>query len=197
MAGLLVVGAAISQYFGMFKLGAGTTASTLPIRITDGMVTIHDACAKLTDHHLMNGVSGEDWPAIQQAMKTELQRPVLVASLGEDWKFEGAGICKVANQYRAGHLLFSRGNQSVSVFSLGPVAYDVQGNGNYELNVANHPIAGFATNQGLFCLVGYDPNGVLTLGELAGLRDKIRDKLVLFVAPPTMGACPSQAVSLR
>lgn len=194
---LLAIGVAISQYLGLFGSGSGAAANALPVRITDGMVAAHDACAKLPEHQLIKGVSGEDWPAIQQALKTELQRPVLAAPLGEGWKFEGAGICKVANQYRAGHLLFSRGNQTVSLFSLGPVAYDVKGDGNYELNAAGHPIAGFATKEGLYCLVGYDPSGALTLQELAGLRDKIRGKLVSFGSPPAMGVCPSQAVSLR
>lgn len=185
---ILAIGVAISQYLGVFSFESASP-NALPVAVVDGMTATHDACAKLPDHHLLPIDNDDDMVAIAQALNKELARPVLAAALGDGWSFRGAGICQVG-RYSAGHLLFSRGDQLVSLFSMPSVSYQVKGSGNYELVASGHPLAGFAAPRGLFCLVGSDPTGALTTDELARLRDKVRNSVIPTpLAPPATGSC--------
>lgn len=181
---LLAIGLAVSQYLGWFSGGQGNAADEgLPVAVIDAMTAAHEACAKLPDHHLLEIPRGDDMDAIRTAIREELGRPVLVAELGDGWVFKGAGVCKVG-RYKAAHLLFARGQQRVSLFSLPAVSYRVKGDGNYELVASGHPIAGFAAPRGLYCLVGSDPTSALTTAELAQVRDRIRGRVTMFPEPP-------------
>ncbi len=188
---LLAIGLAAYVYLPSLFSTEPAVAQALPAKVIAGMVSQHDACAKLPDHHLLDGITGNDFARIAQALQAQLRRPVIAGDLGDGWVFRGAGVCKVANS-PAGHLLFTRGQQSVSVYSMPPIAYaSNKSGGNYELVKDGHPIAGFTTRAGLFCVVGYDPQNALTLEEVTALRDAVRPTLTAMAQPPA-GACAAR-----
>jgi hypothetical protein len=195
---LLAVGIAISQYAGWIDLGVGpggaSAQNTLPVTLAESMVVAHENCAKLPDHNLLEDIDGKDLAAIREALKASMGRPVLVAELGDGWVLQGDGNCMVGRT-KSAHLLFTRRDQSVSIFSMPPVSYQVTGDGNYETTLQGHPIVGFATGRGLYCLVASDPAGRITEHDLAVIRDRIRDQLAL-AAPPPLSACHVPAVSM-
>ena len=76
----------------------------------------------------------------------------------------------------SGHLLFQRdGNQFVSIFSL-PASFAAQLPASSEFDRASkdHPMAGFATAQGFYCVMGSSPDGSVTIDQIKSLRDRLR-----------------------
>jgi hypothetical protein len=148
-------------------------ASALPARLAADLVDRHDECCSHPDHH-MPGLPTGDFTAIANALTAKLGWPVLAKPLGADWNFKGASICPVGSQDSA-HLVFKRGNDDVSVFSLPTrVVANCKKNATFDQMQSGHPIAAFESNGGLFCIVCSSPDGSLTLDNAKAMRKQLQ-----------------------
>jgi len=105
---------------------------------------------------------------------------VLVAELGGDWQFQGATVSKISG-VPAAHLLFKRGDETISIFSVSAGAFymdNTRGDGTtYAQMDKGHPISGFVQGGAIHCLVGSSKSGNISLKEVTALRDKIRGQV--------------------
>ena len=155
----------------------------VPTELVQNLIARHDACGSRPDHHFLPGIAQDDLNAIRKTLARSLDQRVLVTTLPNGWVFRGAQLCPVG-QDRAAHLLFTRGNQTVSLFSLPNADYPTSSNDTpYESMTAGHPIAGFTHGNGFYCLVGSSPDGKLSLEEIKSLRDQLEDSAVFVLGP--------------
>jgi hypothetical protein len=152
-----------------------TFAAALPAPLAAELVDRHDQCCSHADHH-MPGVP-RTFSGITTTLSARLGWPVLAKPLGDDWTFKGASICPVGSQDSA-HLVFKRGNEDVSVFSL-PLSVIAAGKDNslFDQIQTQHPIASFISNGGLYCIVCSSPDGSMTLDTAKALRTQLRNEL--------------------
>jgi hypothetical protein len=155
-----------------------------PMTFAIEMVRTHQNCAKLPDHHLAAG--GNDFDALRDTLSQQEGIKVFAAALGDDWQFKGAGICKVGDT-PAAHLLFARGDERVSVFSL-PFKPDYgDEGGSYSETVDHTAITGFANAGALYCVVGNKTTGGdIPMADVKPLLAKVRSSLG---CPAGSGAC--------
>ncbi len=86
-------------------------------------------------------------------------------------------ICPVGSQDSA-HLVFKRGKEDVSVFSLpARMVATAKNNASFDQIEAGHPIASFTSGGGLFCIVGSSPDGSMTLDRANAIRAELRGKV--------------------
>jgi hypothetical protein len=160
---------------------ATVAAAALPKPLAEDLVERHDECCSHEDHH-MPGIPRDDYAAIASVLAARLGWPVLAASIGNDWSFKGASICPVGSQESA-HLVFKRGNDDVSVFSLPAwVVPAADQNKSFDQTQTGHPIASFISGRGLFCIVCSSPNGSMTLDNANAIRSELRRQLQTQVA---------------
>ena len=178
-AAVLAIGLGVAYYL----LGRDEKA---PQFFADAMVVAHDRCAGMTDHHLLQGIASDaDLATIRQALHSKVGHPVLVTELGDGWKFAGAGVCEISN-VPAAHMLFTRGDETVSIFSVSAGAFymnsDSSGSSEgktYAQIDQNHEISGFVQGGAIHCLVGYSKSGKLSLSEITKLRERIRNQVAM------------------
>ena len=173
-AALLAVGFAVVQIITFFGWPgtapryAAPPPATFPASFAAAIIKTHDNCAKLPDHHFVKG----DNPV---ALKDELSRAGGVSASaidpGDGWQFKGAGMCRI-DDAKAAHLLFVRGPESISIFSLPmpPSCHDSA----YSEAVSKHSIVGFTSQGALYCVVGSTSSGDLTPAELEPVVSKMR-----------------------
>jgi hypothetical protein len=150
--------------------------AVLPQPLAEDLVERHDECCSHADHH-MPGIPRDNYDAIAKVLTDRLGWPVLAAPLGDDWSFKGASVCPVGSQESA-HLVFKRGRDDVSVFSL--PAWIVPANDkdkSFDQTQAGHPIASFIAGRGLFCIVCSSPDGSMTLDKANAIRSTLRGQL--------------------
>jgi hypothetical protein len=151
-------------------------AIALPASSADALFASHDAWAKSPGHRIPGSTSG-NFATVGQQLHKRLGFPVLAADL-PGWKFDGAAVSNVANA-KSGQLFFdSNGKQFASVFSL-PASF-VQGVAqgcDYCQANDKHAMAGFATPNGFYCVVGSSTDGTLTIDDVRILRDGLRPQL--------------------
>jgi hypothetical protein len=160
-----------------------TPAVALNDTLAAELVARHDACCKAEDHH-MPGLPQGDFAAIAAAIRQRLGYPILSVALPDGWQFHGAAICPVGNT-DSGHLLFQRdGNQFVSIFSL-PASFAAQlpASSEFDRASSDHPMAGFATAHGFYCVLGSSPDGSVTIDQVRALRDRLRTDVAIASAP--------------
>jgi|GEM_PF-2843838 len=109
---------------------------------------------------------------------SQIQRPVFVADLTRDgWSFQGAAVRNVG-KYPAGQLFFTKGNASISVFSLPSSAVTGARDGmDYDTVFNGAPIAGFTKGDGLYCIVGSSPDKSLNVDEVKRLLAEHRGEI--------------------
>lgn len=151
--------------------------AVLPASLSSALVFRHDFCSRSPDHQAQ-GLTQDDPVELSREMRRQLNFPVLTARLGEGWHFRGASFCPVGNQTSA-HLLYWRQGPpaaTVSVFSLPPDVWP----GSHCPDCAeldrNHPVAGFATADGVYCVVG-SARPAVTLDEVRRLLQQLRGTL--------------------
>ena len=200
---VLGIGLLVLQYRGAFGVAPpGTTASTppvptpvpLPTVFASALVERHEHCAGMQDHHLVKQAGVTNYGALNVQLTADLGFPALARGLGAEWRFRGAGVCEVSGT-RAAHLVFSRGQQTVSLFSMPPLCMQgVHPGGVFEGTTDNRHIAGFAIGGGVYSVVGYSRDASLSLNDVVSLRDALR---ALFVDPLGCGEESSGAVPLE
>ena len=101
--------------------------------------------------------------------------PVLAANLNGSWKFEGASVSTIGKTRSAQLFFDSSDNQCVSIFSL-PAGFLSGSAPGCDYCQANdkHSMAGFATGNGFYCVVGSTSQGAMSLDEVRTIRDELR-----------------------
>jgi hypothetical protein len=150
---LVAVGFAFVQVAREFELFSSSSGSSSePAKFEEpfarAMVDAHRKCSGVADHHL---VAGNDFTALRTELSKVEGINVFAAKLGDDWQFKGAGICDVGDK-KAAHLLFTRGEQTASVFSI-PQSEHACADTNYEELFDNSAILGFTKDNALYTIV--------------------------------------------
>ena len=151
-----------------------TGRAELPKQMALDMAAAHDRALASGGRHELD-VPKDDLNAIRNTLKDKLGHPVLVASLGNDWQFQGARVAKVGTT-DAAELVFksTTSADSVSVFSVPGQAYYATEEGlEYKQVADGHPIAGWVKNGIVHCVVG-SKGSKLDTGDLVKLRDSIK-----------------------
>jgi hypothetical protein len=167
--------------FTFSRPAAAPVVSQLPLSFAMAMTRAHDHCAKLADHHLL---AGEDFAALSAQLNEAQGIAAFAAPVGEGWKFKGAGICEV-DAMRTAHLLFVRGERSLSVFSMPTPAVCGGGATEFQQTVENHAIRALRRGDALYVIVASSPTGV-ACGEL----DDVFASVQQCISP---AMCPSSA----
>lgn len=180
----LAIAAAMLIAIGSIALILGNSSQALPQNFETAAIFRHDGCCKAPDHHqIVKASFGE----IGKYLRQELQHPILAADMTQDgWTFSGAAICPV-NGVLSAHLLFRKGPETLSVFSLPASAVPSLGdNQTYEAStVDGHSVVARAQDGAIYCLVGHCPQGTLTCEDLDRLMEEHRGRAtVAAVAGP-------------
>jgi hypothetical protein len=195
---VLAVAGVAGYYAGVLGDGrrAGTPvavlpASAIPTTLVGQLTSVHQACSA-GNHHVI--APAEDFRQIEERLSKHLRRPVIACSPehfddGHNWIFGGAAVCPVGGR-PAGHLVFTRGQASVSVFSLPAEACpEFRADGQCETSSTACDIAAFRRGNGVFCVVGSSKDGSLKCDEVRALRDKLRRDVAAACGEP--GSCPT------
>jgi hypothetical protein len=157
-------------------------ASTFPADLAAALVRTHDGCLRVhpTDHHLINGASKDNFPAIAQTMSARLHHPVIAVTIGDGWEFRGAAICPVGN-LKSAHLIYAHDDAAISVFSL-PASVALAScpdHQNCDAAVDGHPMAGFVENGGFFCVVATPGHtSIADARQVKTLRDQLHGQVI-------------------
>src|SRR5688572_7192090 len=130
-------------YTNVMKDGDGRL-SELPRQMAMDMAGAHDRALANPGAHEVEAPK-DDLTAIRKTLSGKLGHPVLVASLGNDWEFQGARVASVGTTDAAQLLFKNKKNaDTVSVFSVPGQAYYATEEGmEYEQDVDGHALAGF------------------------------------------------------
>jgi hypothetical protein len=139
------------------------------------LVATHDMCSSKPDHHFVVGVAPDDIAGARDRLAKQLGFPVLSMSADNGWQFRGAGQCRVGAE-RTAHLLYRRGDITLSVFSVS--AADLAGNSKgLESEVDGHQLAGFVRGNTLYCVVEYSPDQSLTPADVRSLIGRLENQV--------------------
>jgi hypothetical protein len=143
--------------------------TALPTSLYDNLVLTHDRCNLQSPNHHKLAVAQTDDAAIAKAMQKQLSQAVLMARPA-GWTFRGAAICSVG-ETPSGHLLFAKGPDVLSIFSLPDWSVEGLTDGShFETTNHGHAIVAFSRNDGLFCIVASGTSSNITLSQLVDLR---------------------------
>jgi hypothetical protein len=148
--------------------------AALPQTTAEALITTHDGCCKVNDHHFVPAQYASLMSDTGRWLSGKVNVPVAAITVGDGWQYCGAGPCPVAGT-KSGHLLFKRGNQSLSIFSMPVKGFGVVMNERYAADVDGHIIAGFTRDGALYCVVGHDPDGKLDEGQIRGVEQSLMD----------------------
>ena len=157
--------------------------SQFPISFAMEMVKTHDHCARLADHHLLPSDNFESL-RVQLAMNGGVDP--FAQSIGDGWKFKGAGKCKVGS-IPAAHLMFTRGDRTVSVFSM-LVPQGCGEGSEFRQSVDNHAIRAFRNGEALYVVVASSPANAVGCEELNARASEAFSAVKKCIAPGTCGA---------
>ena len=185
------VAAAVLLSIGLAYLGYQAYRMTRPAQVRVMVERIPDSMAhKLADDHDRLLADANKWSPdlprdnpdqLAATLKKKLNYVPMTASPGDGFALVGTASLGKGN---GAELLYQKGNQTVSVFSL--PASDVPMCDNNAIlggNAPNHPMAGFVHDRGFYMLVGSSADNSMSLSDVQALRDKLR--------PSIPGACPS------
>jgi hypothetical protein len=145
----------------------------------DAMVSLNDDPAQVNDPQI--APPGADLTAVREALSQKLKHAVLAASPGDGWQFTGATVAEIRGT-PAAHLMFKRGDATLSVYSISAERMYMGGSANgarYELTKDGHPIAGFVYNGAVHCVVESSKNNPPKLADAIAIRDRLRNALAM------------------
>lgn len=165
----------------------------VPDWFADAMISAHDSYKTVAAHPAGRDLPQNDLNALRDRLKQDVGHPVLVAMLGNGWQFKGAALVEI-NRVMTSHLMFSRGSDSISIFSISAnlLYSNQQHDGSVYSEVrAGHELAGFVSGGAVHCLVAQSADQSISLADVRGLRDKLRE------SPTAMGATSSPGLSIE
>jgi hypothetical protein len=148
----------------------------LPQALAQAMIKTADQGTAGVESNLAANAASPDYAALKQKLEAQLNHPALAASIGADWKLASAGMTQIAG-VPASELVFTRGDQSVSLFSVsGARFYATQEGSQYDQVEAGHAIAGFVHKGTVHCVVGQKNVSAKEIGKIRdGLRKVFAD----------------------
>lgn len=182
LAAAAIILIAAGFIFNFYENAPPGRVKTLPNDLATEMVDAHDRALAQVSHHNLSGVPVSDLDKVRQTLKEKLGHPVLVASLGDDWRFEGASITKIGEREGA-QLVFTRGSETVSIVSVSIAGreYAPMDGTDYQQTWNGHPMAGVTRGGAVHCIIG-SRESKLDEKVLVKLRNKIA-KLVAMNEP--------------
>jgi hypothetical protein len=189
-AALLISVGLIYNHF-RSESGDDSAQIELPQSLALAMIVTADQGAAAHEANLVQNVGAPDYTMLTQTLREKLGHPVMVASLGPDWTLKSAGVSRLS-EVPASHMVFTRGQDSVSLFSLsGARFYATQEGSDYAQMEAGRPIAGFVYKGAVHCVVG---GSGMSLKEVTKLRDKLRSSLSMTSSSSGCGT-PAESVA--
>jgi hypothetical protein len=167
---------------------------TVPTWFADAVVAAHDRCVaedlKNPEAHgrKIDFANRDEVRAVRSSLNRQIGYPVMVYSPGKDWKLDGARVCTVGN-IPAAHLMFTRGKETLSIFSISAGALyndrSVPDGVRYAQVDKGHGVAGFTYGGALHCVVGNSPekSNKVELAAVTAVRDMMFASHPLSVAP--------------
>ena len=184
--------AVLAMAFGLGLLtrpAKGPAVASVLSPVTEAaLVRTHDQCSRGADHQHLP-VPRDNGYAIAAALRSRLDRPVLVSRPADDgWRFGGASVCPVG-AVRAAHLVFHRADgDALSVFSLPRSAAPGAADGEqFRAEVGGHAIVGFVRHGAVYCLVGSGCAADTSVEKLADVRDRMERQTLVADAGPAAG----------
>jgi hypothetical protein len=153
-----------------FAAGPRGGVTVIPVSFVEAMTRTHDSCGKLPDHHIL---PGDNPDALKEKLTAGIGVTASTISLGADWTFKGAGLCKVGDT-KAAHLLFARGEEFLSIFSFMAPADCAYGSDPYTSMFEKHPVAGFRHGDALYCVVGSRSSGEMPRTQVDAVLQKVQ-----------------------
>jgi hypothetical protein len=162
--------------------GSTLVATALPESLEAALIHTHDGCSTVVDHQGLP-VPRNDDTAIADAMRDRLHQPVLMTHPNEaGWTFRGAAMCPVGGT-KSGHLMFARGDERLSVFSLPKTMLPAAVEGSqFAGTFKDHCIVGFVKDGALFCAVETGPAGTISLKHLQQLSEEMKPAVAVVPA---------------
>ena len=170
----MAIAASMLISIGLMIFFLSSSAQAMPEKFQAAAVARHDQCCQASDHHHLSAIRTASYPEIGRYLKQELHHPVLAADLTrEGWQFSGAAICPISGVPTA-HLLFRKGSETLSVFSLPTAALpSLTQHQSYQGTTSDgHSIIVRAEDGVLYCLVGHCSAGELTVDHLDSIFDR-------------------------
>jgi hypothetical protein len=166
--------AAAIVLFALLVLYAPKPATALPQVASAQFVKTHDRCCKVNDHHFVPPEFADEMAATGRWLSSQVHIPVVAVDLNDGWNYCGAGPCKVGGNV-SGHLLFKRGKEDLSIFSIPADDFDeIEQNHQYDSDLTGHSLAAFTRDGGLYCVVGRDKSGYADIDSVVrGVRKSL------------------------
>lgn len=194
-AAMVVVGFGVAYRLDDHRndLTVGTTpvavVPALPASLARELVDRHERCRQFNTGHRLPDVPQQSFETIRDSLTKRLGFSVLAGPIDDGtgrpatgWTFRGAAICPV-NNIEGAHLVFSRGDQVISVFSL-PRGACPAAHRDEEAEDANpdHPIAVWVWSDGVHCVVGSSDDRSLSVEQVRSVLEHLRPTVT---SPPT------------
>lgn len=150
--------------------GSISLPPALPVALEEDLVRRHDSCSREANHQHLKAAKDDD-AGIARALHAKLNRAVLVFHPQDPgWDFRGAAVCPVGTT-PAGHLVFVKGSDSLSIFSLPKSLVPGAAEGTeFSGTLDQHCIAGFIKDDALFCAVS---SNSISVDELKAMEAKV------------------------
>lgn len=179
----LAIAASMLVAIGVVTLTLSHSAHAVPTRLQTAACFRHDSCSSLHIKHVTPQVP-QSFADVGQFLRTKLNHPVLAANFTkEQWHFRGAAICPV-DGINAAHLLFDKGNQTLSVFSLPAASFPALKNKQtYEGSYEGHTVVARREDSAVYCLVCKDPSGSIDAGTLREMLQQHESEASVAAAP--------------
>jgi hypothetical protein len=188
--GWLAMAAAVLMVVGVaaFVYQRATAMAAFPLAIAEPMTLTHDRCCKKNDHHFVPKQFAGEMALTGQWLSGRARVPVLAVDLGDGWNYCGAGPCSVGGK-SSGHLLFKRGSQELSIFSMPASDFQLGGDDQrFAGDLNGHMMAGFTRGGGLYCVIGRDPEGKLSDNDVRALCRSLMDRFPTDVYSATLNS---------
>jgi hypothetical protein len=143
----------------------------LPANVVQMLTTDHD---QLAAHPDVPSDLPRDAAQLTDALKSKLPYPPLTAPIGNGFSLVNATFGPVGSS-QGSHLLYQRGPQKVSVYTL-PASAAPSCSADAIINggMPTHPVAGFTHGGAFYAVVGSSSNGSITAGDVQSIRDTLR-----------------------
>ena len=141
------------------------------------MVRTHDRCVAEGDSHHLAGLPRDDFEAIGRSLAERVRHDVLSVNLADEgWRFRGAAVCPVGER-RAAHLVYARGSQTLSIFSVLVEPRPDQTDSTCKTSVAAHPLAAMRIGKTVHALVCHGPANLMSPEECERLLNGHQDRI--------------------
>lgn len=146
----------------------------LPAEVAAMIMQTHDRCCLVNDHHFVPRQFAKDMPDTGRWLSSKAHVPVVAVDMDQGWNYCGAGACRV-NGITSGHLLFKRGPDDLSIFSLPAAQFGLPAkNEDFAIDTyKNHTYAAFVKNGALYCVMARDPSGQFGPPQVEAVRQSL------------------------